>query len=412
MISQLEILRLFKNRDLYNKYSKFLHERNFPNKDGYILFQDFGAYFESFNRSEINLEEFSEWYFHFRRPDLSQESREKYKQAIESLKLPPSIEFSAEALKKFKKQALEDKISKLAQEGADLQEIKKEISDYEKDDLDLIINTKVDGDIDHIISVTDNSGGFSWPLRCLSDNLPSLSKGIFVVVAARPGVGKSSFISHTTAHIINQTDGIVLWLNNENIGERACYLRLYEALFNMRSDELIEHKEDIKKALKKHKILDKVICHDIQGMGKKEVEVLISHYKPSLLIIDMLDYLSGFDIKNNETSDVKYLKLYQWALDLSCQYCPVIGTSQLADRAEGWTKEGYNPELSMWPLEADLMGSRTAKQGKASAIIMIGKHNSFPNLRYLSAPRNKYGIDGGLKHTITLDRERSRFLEK
>lgn len=406
-------MKFFKDRKVYDKYSRYLKERNFPSADAWNLLQDFGAYFESFSDKIIDFDKFEEWFFQFRRPDLPMESRESLKEAFKLIKEPFDEEFTKEALKSFKKQSTVDKLRDILTTNCDidLEELKKEISQFEKDDVDLVNNTKVNGSLEHVLNVASSSSGYTWHLPCLTQSLPALSKGIFVVVAARPGVGKSSFLSHLSAHLLKQIPGPILWLNNENIGERACYLRFYEALFNKRSDELLSEKDKVSASIEKHKILEKLICHDIQGLGKKEVESLVLHYKPSVLIIDMLDYLSGFDIKNNETSDTKYLKLYQWALDLSCQHCPVIGTSQLADRAEGWTREGYSPELSMWPLEADLMGSRTAKQGKASAIIMIGKHNMFPNKRYLSAPRNKYGVEGALKHTVTLDRERSRFLE-
>lgn len=417
MITQNNLLRFFKDRRVYQKYSKYLKERNFPSKDAWTLLQDFGAYFESFSDDLIDFDKFEEWFFQFRRPDLPAETRENIREALKLIKEPSDIEFSKEAIKSFKKQSMVDKLRDLVTTNleVDLEKVKQEISSFEKDDVDLINNTIVNGSIKNVNKVSDFSNGFTWPLDCLNENLPSICIGVFGVIAALKGKGKSSLIAHTVANILrtqrSKLTGPILWGVNENNGETACFNRVYSSLFNLRPDQLREREDDIDKKITSSGLLDYLVCHNIHGMTYKDLDILIDYHKPSILVLDMIDYIKGFEGKSNVTSDQKYLDLYQWALNISAINCPVLATSQLSDEARGWRNQEYIPDISMYPDESFMQHSRNAKQSKAGFVLMLGHHEAYPNVRYLSAPRNKYGREGMLRHKVSFDGERSRFSE-
>jgi hypothetical protein len=420
VISQIDILRSLKDKEIFETYGKLLKEHNFE-PESWLLFQDFKAYFESFpSDKKVIPSKFSEWFFHLRHPDLQNTQRQDYKLAIESLELPANKEFSAAFLQEFKRQSSIEKIKTSFNKGEfDVELIKKELAVVEHEDTKWIQETKVNLDVEHVFeSVGHPDKGFKWHLQCLNNNCPPIDLGIFTVIAALRGTGKSSMLAHLVAKLLPQINTAdtplkgrpILWLNNENKGERSCGQRVYEAYFNKRSDEIRANYQ-----LAREKFSDKgyeklLYCHEIHGRGKKDVELLIKHYNPSLLIIDMLDGLAGFETKQNVVSDQKFRNMYQWALDISCETCPIVATSQLSDGAKGWVNGEYIPEISMYPDDSFLIGARSAKAEKASLIIKIGVHNSHPDKRYFSATRNKYGNEE-FKATVEIDKERSRYIE-
>ena len=278
----------------------------------------------------------------FRSP---QEKREDYRFILSKLSDPPSIEFSKEALKSFKKQAFEDRIEKLLQESSAIEQIKEEIREFEKSDLDLVKNTKVDGSLEHLREMSNPLNGIQWHTPSLREAMPPINQGIFGVVAARPGRGKSSMLASFCANAVKQdklvnTKKPIIWLNNENAGWRACYQRFYCAFFEKRWDEILKEFEFYSEEVERLKLPSRVICHDIQGRNYQDIESFISYYDPSLVILDMIDNIHGFDIKGNETSNTKYERMYQWGLEVSSTKCPILASSQLNKSAEGWDFQG------------------------------------------------------------------------
>lgn len=420
MVSEIDILRSFKNREIFESYGKLLKEGNFE-PESWLIFKDFKAYFEAFpSDKDVNPLRFKEWFFHLRHPDLKNNEREDYKIAIDSLEEAPNKEFSKALVEEFKRQASIEKIKESINKNKfDIELIKKEIEIIEHEDLNWIKDTKVNLDVEHVFeSVGHPDKGFKWHLECLNNNCPPIDLGIFTVIAALRGTGKSSMLAHLVAKILPQLKTAdtplqgrpILWLNNENKGERSCGQRVYEAYFNKRSDE-IRANYQLARSKFSEKGYDKLLyCHEIHGRGKKDVELLVKHYNPSILIIDMLDGLGGFETKANVVSDQKFRNMYQWALDISCIQCPIVATSQLSDGAKGWVNGEYMPEISQYPDDSFLIGAKSAKAEKASLILKIGVHHAYPAKRYLSATRNKYGTEN-FKSVVELDMERSRYVE-
>jgi hypothetical protein len=124
---------------------------------------------------------------------------------------------------------------------------------------------------------------------------------------------------------------------------------------------------------------------------------LIKSNPPKLLVIDLLDNVSGF---NKESEWSRYGKLYQWAREIATHYCPVLGVSQL-------NGDGENKE---YPSMSRLRGSRVDKQGAATFQLHIGSLEGNNDIRYLSMPKNKINSNKSWRVQVKFDANRSRFI--
>ena len=113
------------------------------------------------------------------------------------------------------------------------------------------------------------------------------------------------------------------------------------------------------------------------------VEKIVRQYKPSLVIYDQIDKITGFEA---DREDLKLGYMYQWARELGKEYgFPSIAVCQ----ADG-TGEGVK-----WLTMSNVANSKTAKQAEADWILGIGKTHDigYEQLRYLHLSKNKLSGD-------------------
>jgi len=237
----------------------------------------------------------------------------------------------------------------------------------------------VNDDLDSLINETINTPGLRWRLDTLNKMLGSLRKGDFGFVFARPETGKTTFLASEVTYMAEQlTDdsGPILWLNNEEQGSKVM-LRCYQASLGVDLSALYSniasHKQKFTENTK-----SKIKLYDSGIINKKTVENLCQKYKPSLIIFDQLDKITGFE---NDREDLKLGAIYQWARELAKQYCPVVAVCQADGSGEG----------VRWLTMANVANAKTAKQAEADFILGIGKVNDpgYDNLRFLHLSKNK-----------------------
>lgn len=258
---------------------------------------------------------------------------------------------------------------------SDIGEMSTETSqDFVSDDLQLLLD-----DATH-------KPGLNWRLLTLNQMLGPLRKGDFGFIFARPETGKTTFLASEVTHMAEQLkdeDGPILWFNNEGPTDRIVK-RCYQAslgidLTTMYSDPKRWKEEYYKNTNNKLKF----IGADKTGpISKAKVEALCKKYKPSLVIIDQQDKITGFE---NDREDLKLGSNYQWARELSVMYCPWIAVTQADGSGEG----------VRWLTMANVANAKTSKQAEAEWMLGIGKVNDpgYDNLRFLHASKNK--LDGG-----------------
>lgn len=243
----------------------------------------------------------------------------------------------------------------------------------------------VSDDIEELLNETYRQPGLRWRLKTLNKMLGSLRPGDFGFIFARPETGKTTFLASETTFMAGQLDddaGPIIWFNNEEKGNKV-KIRTYQAclgasLAAINSSPQKAREAYLKYTKGKHKLFDPK-----GAISKATVEAVCEKYKPSLVLFDQIDKITGFEA---DREDLKLGAMYQWARELGKTHeCPIIAVCQADGTGEG----------QKWLTMAHVANAKTAKQAEADWIVGIGKTNElgYENVRYLHASKNKLSGD-------------------
>lgn len=224
-----------------------------------------------------------------------------------------------------------------------------------------------------------NEPGFRWSLDSLNKSLGSIRKGDFGFVVARPETGKTTFLASQVAFFAlslpPERESKLLWINNEERAEKVG-ARIKKALCSHRIRKSSSHLGTSCDGVEDTRILQNIILPKDIITTREEVESLCREWNPSLIVIDQLDKIRGFE---GDRYDLELKEAYSWARKLGATYGPVIGVCQASGSAEG----------KKWIGMGDVDSSKTAKQGEADWILGIGCPDSESHVRYFYLPKNK-----------------------
>jgi replicative DNA helicase len=383
MVEEL-ILKLFiDNRDVLTKYYKYVKLNYIKNNytDIYKLFIIVSKYYSKYTdkysiTKEELLTEYNVNYY------LEDSERNEIESLIDRIinKTIENEESLIELLNEHKRRALAGDIAKLAldvEEGkAKTSDLIDKFSDFEHQDIEEDEAEAVDMDLSELYNSQIGEPGLRWRLSWLNKALGSLRTGDFGFIFARPETGKTTFLASEITHMISNTDGDIIWFNNEEQGKKVA-IRCYQALFGVTTQELFS---DIEGYAAKYKEItqDRLKIYDFEDSSHTgRIEQILKESNPSLIIFDQIDKIRGFKADRN---DLQLKALYQWARELAKTYAPVIAVSQAGGTAEN----------KLWLTMDDVDSSKTAKQGEADFIIGIGKESdNTSNARYLNISKNK-----------------------
>lgn len=380
------------------------------------MIEDYQQYFKEHpDISSIDLEDFASWAMvsHKMDPDTGWMIEDDIKRAIGEV--PESIEVGlvdrlmCEANAVSMREML-DRYSK--GENIDyFNELKGRVDSLEGELQRKRSSCKVEANIEEILRMDANDEGLHWRLSVLNRAMRPLLPGDFGIIAARPDVGKSTFIADQATFFAGQTvEGRpVIWLNNEGKGERLIG-RLWQAALNATLPELAQLEVEQKLHRSFSQAVggpDQIQVFDIHDLWSHEVEDILKQVKPSVVIFDMIDNVkfSGAASNAGQRTDQILENMYQWGRRLAVKYdCVVLATSQVSADGEGMR----------FPNQSMLKDSKTGKQGAADFILMIGKDNEQPDARFISLPKNKLARPTGFKdprQEVLFDGSRSRYFE-
>jgi replicative DNA helicase len=247
------------------------------------------------------------------------------------------------------------------------------------DDLNVLLNEAVTG------------GGLRWRLESLNHRLGPLRRGNMGCVFGRPEVGKTTFLASQVTYMATQVEAPILWFNNEEDGS-IVKLRCYQATLGKDLPYLISNKES---AFKEFMALTKgnIKIFDDGKIKQSTVEKLCNQLKPSLVVMDKLDFISDFEA---ERKDLVLEAIYRWARELSKEFCPVIGVCHADGSAEGIKY------INMGHMD----NAKTSKQATCDWILGIGQvHESgMDYIRGLYLSKNKLIGDSGTRPTLRHDK--------
>ena len=284
-----------------------------------------------------------------------------------------------ELLDKHKEKAIAGDIAKLALDVEDGSATRETLLNKlkELDTTDNVTHTKhQDMDLDALYQAQIASPGLRWRIDWLNKSLGSLRKGDMGFIYARPEVGKTTFLASEITHMVGQSEGNVLWFNNEEQSQKVA-IRCYQAYFGITTEELFKN-IDKYKAKYQEEVGDKIQIFDMDDSSMvNKMESIVTSSNPSLIIIDQLDKVRGF---SRDRHDLQMKALYQWARELAKGYAPVIAVCQAGGSAEG----------KAWLDMNDVDSSKTAKQGESDWMMGIGSEaDAMSNSRYLKINKNK-----------------------
>jgi replicative DNA helicase len=379
-----QIAKLFcTDRNLFTKYYKYVNINyiKINYNDLYKLFNIIDLYYIKYNNNNIiNINELDLFYNSNyllkdnERKELIALLEDVYNQDVSN----PEVIIGL--LEEHRRRSLAGQVALMALDvesgkktTAELLEL---FNNFEHQEVEADEITPVNMDLDTLYTSQVATPGLRWRNRWLNKALGSLRKGDFGFIFARPETGKTTFLASEITHMVSQTDGDVLWFNNEEQGNKVG-IRVYQASLGLTTQELFRNKTKNKQDYSeltgnRIKILD---FED--SSSKNRIESVLKQYNPALIIFDQIDKIRGF---KGDRNDLELKQIYQWAREISKTYAPVIAVSQASGEAEG--------KLFLTMDMVD--GSKTAKQGEADWILGIGKEqDNTSRTRYFNICKNK-----------------------
>ncbi len=266
---------------------------------------------------------------------------------------------------------------------------------------------------EEVIQETDTreEGALDWHLECLRENYYRPCAGEQSIIAARAGMGKTTFMTHMNVSLAkaSKPNQKIIWFNNESSKEKILQRQIQSALGKSRGELLKMERSNLKEEYAKVMgSADKLLVIDIHGKSITDLEEILESVgvgNIAAIIIDMLDSVALPNSKDMR-EDLRLEKLYQWSRNMAIKYGAVsLPTSQLSGAAQGMKF----PTMDM------LAGSKTAKAGACDNIIMLG-HTDDPQMaksRWISMPKTKTKREGkfDMRAELILDADNGRYLE-
>jgi len=381
MVEELIIKLFCDDRSYYNNYYKYINlnyiKNNFSNI--YKLFLIVHQYYEANQSHALSKLDF-ELAYHSSYLLEDSERNELSDTLDRILALDVNVDNTVGYLNEHKKRCVAGELAKVALDvedgSAELSDLLDKVKEFEADDITEDAANTVNMDLSELYDTAIATPGLRWRLDWLNKSLGSLRKGDFGFIFARPETGKTTFLASEMTHMVTQTDGDILWFNNEEQGKKVA-IRCYQALFGVDSETLFSNVDRYKEEY--HDLIgSRIKIYDYEDSSSyKRIESIIKEVNPSLIIFDQIDKIKGF---KNERYDLELKKIYQWAREIAKSYAPVIAVSQAGGTAEG----------KVWLTMDDVDSSKTSKQGEADWILGIGKEqDNTSNMRFLNISKNK-----------------------
>ena len=379
-----QIIKLFcEDKIIFTKYYKYVNINyiKINYNELYKLFNMIDLYYEKYNNNNnINITELDIFYNSNyllkdnERKDLELLLKDVYEQDITNMEAIIGL------LEEHRRRSLAGQVALMAldveagkKSTAELLEL---FNNFEHQEVEADEITPVDMDLDNLYDTQIATPGLRWRTNWLNKSLGSLRKGDFGFIFARPETGKTTFLASEITHMVSQTEGDILWFNNEEQGTKVG-IRVYQATLGLTTQALFANKQANKeryKAITNNRI--KILDFE-DSSSKNRIESVLKQYNPALIIFDQIDKVRGF---KGDRNDLELKQIYQWAREISKTYAPVIAVSQASGEAEG--------KLFLTMDMVD--GSKTAKQGEADWILGIGKEqDNTSRSRYFNITKNK-----------------------
>ena len=379
----ISLMKKLSDKALWTRLSPYIKEHA-VSKETWNIMSSINNYYRTYpSATEIHWSDFAFFFFTIKK--LKSEEYDNYRTYFDNVEKAEDSAVLEDVLKNYVVKDYATQIMNVAMkvctdEAVSMDDIQELMDKYKKEIVTTVEkeNVFVPTGLSTTLS-TVATGGFNWRLNEMNISAGPLRTGDFVILAARPETGKTTFIASELSYFATQLkdDRPIVWVNNEEGGSKVMN-RVIQSYFGVPLSSLIEHEAEYDERYKKE-VGDRIrIINDDAGLNNvRKLTALFEEVNPSIIVFDQLDKVHGFEKEARD--DLRLGKLYEWARNLAKKYGPTIAVSQASEAAD----YVHYITLSM------LRGSKTDKAGEADLIITLGRDKEDEYKRYLHLPKNK-----------------------
>ncbi len=387
---RLYILRTLLTKDKYDKLKSEIDISIFQNGAREIYKTISNIYKDNPNITQINFSDLKLAYFNTYYPNTSYASQKNIHELIDSLERQeePSDDVVATALKSMYRIKKADELARICLDisnnpsSTSLKQVEKFMANVDEEQTQQE-SEAVTKDVDKIVEALQEQGEFKFNLNSLQRATNGIGRGNFMIVFARPDVGKTAFWVSLVASpngFAWQEKKVSIFANEEPAIRTQ--MRLLNASTGLQRGNILNGSRDLAKQ-KWSTISPYIENFDCVGKTMDDLDEYCSTNDVDILIIDQLDKINVTG-KYNATHE-KLREVYTQSRELAKRHnILVIGMSQASAEAQGRSRVTFST----------MENSKTGKAAEADIILGIGKEDEVENyledcVRFVTLSKNK-----------------------
>jgi len=387
---RLYILRTLLTKEKYDKLKSEIDISIFQNGAREIYKTISNIYKDNPNITQINFSDLKLAYFNTYYPNTSYASQKNIHELIDSLERQeePSDDVVATALKSMYRIKKADELARICLDisnnpsSTSLKQVEKFMANVDEEQTQQE-SEAVTKDVDKIVEALQEQGEFKFNLNSLQRATNGIGRGNFMIVFARPDVGKTAFWVSLVASpngFAWQEKKVSIFANEEPAIRTQ--MRLLNASTGLQRGNILNGSRDLAKQ-KWSTISPYIDNFDCVGKTMDDLDEYCSTNDVDILIIDQLDKINVTG-KYNATHE-KLREVYTQSRELAKRHdILVIGMSQASAEAQGRSRVTFST----------MENSKTGKAAEADIILGIGKEDEVENyledcVRFVTLSKNK-----------------------
>ena len=387
---RLYILRTLLTKEKYDKLKSEIDISIFQNGAREIYKTISNIYKDNPNITQINFSDLKLAYFNTYYPNTSYASQKNIHELIDSLERQeePSDDVVATALKSMYRIKKADELARICLDisnnpsSTSLKQVEKFMANVDEEQTQQE-SEAVTKDVDKIVEALQEQGEFKFNLNSLQRATNGIGRGNFMIVFARPDVGKTAFWVSLVASpngFAWQEKKVSIFANEEPAIRTQ--MRLLNASTGLQRGNILNGSRDLAKQ-KWSTISPYIENFDCVGKTMDDLDDYCSTNDVDILIIDQLDKINVTG-KYNATHE-KLREVYTQSRELAKRHnILVIGMSQASAEAQGRSRVTFST----------MENSKTGKAAEADIILGIGKEDEVENyledcVRFVTLSKNK-----------------------
>jgi len=387
---RLYILRTLLTKEKYDKLKSEIDASIFQNGAREIYKTIGYIYRDNPNITQVNFSDLKLAYFNTYYPNTSFASQKNIHELIDSIERQeePSDDVVATALKSMYRIKKADELARICLDisnnpsSSSLKQVEKFMANVDEEQTQQE-SEAVTKDVDEIVEALQEQGEFEFNLNSLQRATNGIGRGNFMIVFARPDVGKTAFWVSLVASpngFAWQEKKVSIFANEEPAIRTQ--MRLLNASSGLQRGNILNGSRDLAKQ-KWSTISPYIENFDCVGKTMDDLDEYCSTNDVDILIIDQLDKINVTG-KYNATHE-KLREVYTQSRELAKRHnILVIGMSQASAEAQGRSRVTFST----------MENSKTGKAAEADIILGIGKEDEVENyledcVRFVTLSKNK-----------------------